>query len=127
MNTTIALAQARQSQLRAEYFKLRVETGAYITRLNKVFDGHGRPLTADELMLNELQTMHRHIEIADMLIEQCLASPSHELAQVADASARTIRDMWEVMSNIPDSMLPPDHPIFLEIRKSLDLLDAYRG
>ena len=66
-------------------------------------------------------------EMKQKRIEQCLASPSHELAQVADASARTIRDMWEVMSNIPDSMLPPDHPIFLEIRKSLDLLDAYRG
>lgn len=65
------MACARQAQLRAEYYKLRVETGAYKTR--NVHDGYGRRLTENELAIDEINTMSRHLSIAQEHLELAIA------------------------------------------------------
>lgn len=65
----VSLMDAKQSQLRADYFKLRVESGSYKTRVVHK-GGHDGPLmNEEELKQNEIGTMHRHIQLAEEHLE----------------------------------------------------------
>ncbi len=65
----IALLSVKQSQLRAEHYKVRIETGVYKNRIvhHGSFDG---PLfSEEELLQDEIATMNRHIQMAEDKIE----------------------------------------------------------
>lgn len=68
----LALTQAAQSQLRAEHYAVRIQTGVFKSR--QVYRGglpeHGGvPYTQDELQADEVATMQRHIHLAEAHIE----------------------------------------------------------
>lgn len=65
----IALLQAKQFQLRADYFKLRIENKLYVDRLGKVFNGAGVPFTIEQILDDEMAIMHRHIHHAQTYID----------------------------------------------------------
>lgn len=65
----LALAEARQSQLRAEHFKVRIETGQFLKRVVRHGGPEGPLLTPDELVADEVRTMHRHIQLAEDHLE----------------------------------------------------------
>ncbi len=70
----LAVLEAQQSQLRATYYAQRIQTGAWRDRIGKVFHGAlpehgGTPYSEDELLKDELATMHRHIQLAQEHIE----------------------------------------------------------
>lgn len=70
----LALAEAAQSQLRAQYYQKRIETGAWRERIGKVHVGglpeHGGvPMTEDAILRDEVATMHRHIDWAEQHID----------------------------------------------------------
>lgn len=69
LQVQIALADAAQSQMRAAFFMQRVNSGMYKDRLGKVFYGSpesgGQPLTEEELLRDEMATVHQHIRNAE--------------------------------------------------------------
>jgi len=85
LRAALALAEARQSQLRAEHYQTRIATGVWRSRIGHVFRGpltdpDTRPLTPDEVLADEVQTMAAHIDRA----ENCLDVVKQQLA-VLDA------------------------------------------
>ncbi len=73
MRFEVAMAEVAQSQLRARYYEQRISTGAWRERIGKVFRRSAYrdiALTEDEIQHDEVQTMNRHIQIA----EDCLES-----------------------------------------------------
>ncbi len=69
MQFNLALAEVKQSQLRAEYYAKRIETGIYKQRQGTTTYGNSRPLTDQELLSDEMATMDRHIDIAEKHLE----------------------------------------------------------
>jgi hypothetical protein len=72
---SLALAEAAQSQLRARYFEQRIATGVYKEKVGHVFHGfytdpNKTPYTEEELLREELQTMSRHIALAEEHLDQ---------------------------------------------------------
>jgi hypothetical protein len=65
----LALTEAKQSQLRAEHYNVRIETGAYKDRLVHKGSVDGPYYTEKELLLDEVATMNRHIQLAQEHIE----------------------------------------------------------
>ena len=70
MRFEVAMAEVAQSQLRARYYEQRITTGAWRERIGKVYLGglpeHGGvPMAEDEILHDEVQTMNRHIQIAE--------------------------------------------------------------
>ena len=65
----LALVEARQSQLRAEHFAVRINTGAYKSRLGRVTNGARVPYTEQQILDDEVATMHRHIQLAEEHLE----------------------------------------------------------
>lgn len=65
MKFNLALAEAKQSQLRAEYYSKRIETGSYKYHACKSFDKHHNPQTEEQIRQDEVETMYRHIDIAE--------------------------------------------------------------
>lgn len=65
----LAMAEARQSQLRAEHFKVRIDAGAYKNRIVHMGGHDGPLLSEDKLRLDEVATMNRHIQRAEEHIE----------------------------------------------------------
>ena len=66
----ISLADAQQSNVRALYYKARVDNGVYKLRVGHAFHGGlpengGVAFTEQELLADELATMHRHIQLAE--------------------------------------------------------------
>lgn len=70
----LALREAEQSQLRALYYKQRIETGVWKERIGTVFKltpvrGTNTPLADQEVLKSEIETMHRHINNAEKHLE----------------------------------------------------------
>lgn len=70
----LALVEAQQSQLRAQYYQKRIDTGTWRERIGKVFEGglpeHGGiPYTEERILQDEVQTMHRHIDWAEQHLD----------------------------------------------------------
>lgn len=66
----LALAEATQSQLRAQYYQKRIETGAWRSRIGRVHVGGlpehgGTPMPEDQILQDEVATMYRHIDWAE--------------------------------------------------------------
>ena len=64
----VIMAQVRQSQLRAEYYRVRVETGAYKDKLGKVWlggseDSGGTPATEEQLLHRELENIRNILSV----------------------------------------------------------------
>lgn len=60
----MAMSQVKQSQLLAEYYKLRIETGQYVDRVVRRGGLDGALLSKEELLADETATMLRHIHLA---------------------------------------------------------------
>lgn len=69
MKFMLALAEAKQSQLRAEYYSKRIDTGSYKERVGKSFDGHHNPRTEQQILQDEVETMYRHISLAEQHLD----------------------------------------------------------
>jgi 3-methyladenine DNA glycosylase/8-oxoguanine DNA glycosylase len=70
MRIELAMAEAAQSQLRAQYYQKRIETGAWRERSGKVYVGGlpehgGTPMPDERILRDEVETMYRHIDSAD--------------------------------------------------------------
>ena len=68
MRFEVAMAEVAQSQLRARYYEQRISTGAWRERIGKVFRSSAYrdiALTEDEILHDEVQTMNRHIQLAE--------------------------------------------------------------
>jgi hypothetical protein len=65
MQFNLALAEAKQSQLRAEYYAKRIETGSYKERIGKSLNLDKTPRTEQEILRDEVGTMHNHITRAE--------------------------------------------------------------
>jgi hypothetical protein len=65
MQFNLALAEAKQSQLRAEYYAKRIETGSYKERIGKSLNFDKTPRTEQEILQDEVETMYRHIDLAE--------------------------------------------------------------
>ncbi len=61
--------QAKQHQLHADYFKLRIENKLYVDRLGKVYNGSGVPFTIEEILKDEMAIMHCHMHHAQTCID----------------------------------------------------------
>ena len=66
----LSLAEAAQSQLRAQYYQQRITTGVWRERIGKVHVGglpeHGGvPMAEDAILRDEVATMYRHIDWAE--------------------------------------------------------------
>ena len=66
----LSLTEVAQSQLRAQYYQQRITTGAWRERIGRVHVGGlpehgGTPMAEDEILCDEVATMHRHIEWAE--------------------------------------------------------------
>ena len=72
MRFEVAMAEVAQSQLRARYYEQRISTGAWRERIGKVFrsSAYRDIALTEEILHDEVQTMNRHIQIA----EDCLES-----------------------------------------------------
>lgn len=70
----LSLAESAQSQLRAKYQAVRIETGAWKNRIGQVFKGglpeHGGvAMTEQEVLNSEVVTMNTHISLAQDHLE----------------------------------------------------------
>ena len=89
----VVMMQARQSQLLAEHFKVRIETGVYKERLGHRFkfvqDTHNAdgpitkdvqtvPCTEEELLRDEVKVMLQHIRNAQDCLEAAMGMYSEE-------------------------------------------------
>lgn len=66
----LALVEAQQSQLRAQYYQKRIDTGTWRERIGKVHVGGlpehgGTPMPEAAILQDEVQTMYRHIDWAE--------------------------------------------------------------
>lgn len=76
----LALMEARQAQLRAEHFKVRIDTGVWKDRVGHVRVGGSTGPFANEAICirDEVQTMNAHIRRA----EDCLDAAKGYLADL---------------------------------------------
>lgn len=65
----VAMAGVKQSQLRAEMYAARINTGIYKTRIVKHGSLDGPLYSEQELLQDELATMNRHIQLAEERLE----------------------------------------------------------
>ena len=65
----ICMAEVKQSQLRAEYYKARIDNKMYVNRKVRIGGHNGQLLTEAELLADEVATMHRHIQLAQEKLE----------------------------------------------------------
>lgn len=65
----IALLSVRQSQLRAEMYAARINSGVYKDRIVRHGSTDGPLYSETELLKDEISTMNRHIQIAEDKIE----------------------------------------------------------
>lgn len=65
----IALANVRQSQLRAEHYNTRIQTGVYKDRIVRHGSMDGPLYSEAELLKDEVATMNRHIQLAEERLE----------------------------------------------------------
>lgn len=67
----LAMMEAAQAQLRAQYQAKRIETGVWKDRIGKVKQGglNGPAVPEADLLKDEVQLMHRHIALAQEHIE----------------------------------------------------------
>lgn len=65
----IALLSVRQSQLRAEMYAARINTGIYKNRIVHHGSIDGPLYSEQELLKEEVATMNRHIQLAEDKIE----------------------------------------------------------
>lgn len=63
------LLEVKQWQLRADYYRLRIENKLYVDRLGKVFNGFGVPFTISQILDDEMAIMYQHIKNAQELID----------------------------------------------------------
>lgn len=61
----IALLSVKQSQLRADYYKVRIESGVYKNRIVNHGSINGPLFSDEELLRDEIATMNRHIQNAE--------------------------------------------------------------
>lgn len=65
----VALLSVKQSQLRADYYKVRIESGVYKDRVVHHGSSNGPLFSEEELLKDEVATMQRHIQIAEEKME----------------------------------------------------------
>lgn len=67
MRFQLSLAEAAQSQLRAQHYAKRIETGVWKERIGRVrIGGFNGELASEEYILkDEVATMNRHIQLAE--------------------------------------------------------------
>jgi hypothetical protein len=65
----ISLASVKQWQLRAEMYRVRIETGVYKTRIVHKGGLDGPLMTEEELLKDEIATMNQHIRLAQNQLE----------------------------------------------------------
>lgn len=61
----VSLAKVKQWQLRAEMYRVRIENGAYKSRIVHHGGINGPLFTEEELLQDEIATMNRHIHLAE--------------------------------------------------------------
>ncbi len=88
----IALGDASQSQLRAQYYQKRLETGAWRNRLGKAFIAsqgspiRAVPMTEEQLLQDEVDIMYQHIAQA----EQHLSKAKSILAEPEEPKVNSV-------------------------------------
>lgn len=72
LQVQVTQLRINQAHARSRYYEQRVVTGVWRKRHGHVFQGgyKGTPLTMEELLEDELQTMNNHIERAEELIDR---------------------------------------------------------
>lgn len=75
MRIELSMADAAQSQLRAQFYQKRIETGVWRDRIGKVCSGSlaeygGTPLPEADILRDEVDTMGRHISIAEQHLDR---------------------------------------------------------
>ena len=64
-----ALEQSRIFLAYAQYYATRIQSKVYLNRLGKVKQATGVEFTEQEILNDEIQTMHRHIRNAHDCVE----------------------------------------------------------
>lgn len=76
----ICLAEVAQAHLRADHYKMRIQTESYKEDFGTVFDGNGVAWDTTKLLKFEQDIHHAHIDRAEELLEKAKGY----LAQIAE-------------------------------------------
>lgn len=115
----LAMAETKQSQLRAAYYHHRIESKAYLTRLGKVFhlptlgQDDKTPFTEEELRQDEIATMERHLELAQNYLGEAKHHLSHIHTDLEMTQESALTSEWKSpgwRTEIVNSRLKADSP-----------------